>query len=383
MNIAGNVAVNINLNEFSKLLLSSGWKKIPFRKDYIALYKKESEDQFFQIALPQTRSFRDYENVVLAAIDEYAKSEGIPQKEALLTVQYPNSDILNLRINDDQIQAGSITMDAAVRIYDNAKKLLTATAMDIIDPKKTHNGRQPQAVSSFISNCRFGQTEIGSYIIPVVCPLQSLDESTEDAQQLSLLSDEETLSYSFTRQVTSRLMDNLGVINDCVRNEGNLEAIIDRPSEKIISSNFIEALEELNEMKNPEDYLDFHISWARRAPANRSEIQNMSFSRDIKPILSAASGKLKDTVRPDISVLGRITKLQSIPEASERKDGTVEVVYLDEHSRKKSSKFILGKEDYYLAIDAHRRGNQVRIGGTTAQGFKNTYKALSVSIIED
>ena len=59
------------------------------------------------------------------------------------------------------------------------------------------------------------------------------DESTEDAQQLSLFSDEETLSYSFTRQVTSRLMDNLGVINDCVRNEGNLEAIIDRPSEKI------------------------------------------------------------------------------------------------------------------------------------------------------
>lgn len=383
MNTANGVVKNINLIEFSKLLISSGWKKVPFKKDYIAIYKKESEDDFFQISLPQTNEFRNYDNVVLEAIAEYAKSEGISNNEALLTVQYPNSDILHLRINDDQIQAGSITMDAAVRIYDNAKKLLTATAMDIIDPKNMHKGRQPQTVGSFVNNCRFGQTEIGSYVIPVVCPLQNLDENSDDAQQLSLFSDEDILSESFTRQVTSRLMDNLGIISNCVKNEGNLEDITNRPSDKIISSNFLEALEELNDMQDADDFLDFHISWARRAPNNRSETQDIEFNRDIKPILSAASNKLKDDIRPDISILGRITKLKSVPDATERKEGTVEIVYIDDQSHKKTAKVILGKEDYNLAVDAHKKGNLVRIAGTTDKGLKNTYKALSISIIED
>lgn len=374
--------ISINVKEFAKLLASSGWKRIQLWNRSAAIYKKEEGDRLWQVTLPETTEFRDYDEVILKAISEYADSEGISREEALLTAQYPNSDIIYLRTNDNRTQAGSITMDAAVRIYDNAKKLFIATAMDIINPKTEHKGRQPQKVSSFINNCRFGQTEIGSYIIPVVCPLQNLDDASDNAEQLSLFSDEDDLSDSFTRKVTAKLMDNLGIISDCINNDGDIEALANRPADSVISINFIEALKELNDIDNDAAALDFHISWAHRAPENRSKVQAASFSRNMTPILEAASRRLSEHVKPDISIIGRIKALKSTPDAAERKNGKAEIVYLDDADRKKTSRIILGKEDYDLAIEAHRRGLLVKVEGKTSAESENTYNAISISILE-
>ena len=109
------------------------------------------------------------------------------------------------------------------------------------------------------------------------------------------LAKEEDLSDSFTRKVTAKLMDNLGIISDCINNDGDIEA-----ADSAISINFIEALKELNDIDNDAAALDFHISWAHRAPENRSKVQTASFSRNMTPILEAASRRLADHVKPDI-----------------------------------------------------------------------------------
>ena len=93
-------------------------------------------------------------------------------------------------------------------MYENTKKLLVATALDILHPKKYHQGRVDDTVSKFLSNCRFGQTEIGSYVVSVVCPFSELDEGT-GYKQLSIFSDEKKCANSLTRRVTSRVMNNI------------------------------------------------------------------------------------------------------------------------------------------------------------------------------
>ena len=374
---------SINPIEFAKLLTASEWVRIPYKKEYMAIYQKKTESSFWQITLPRTKDFRNYPEVMANAIDEYARSEGITADEALLIVQYPNSDILHIRINDPEIHAGSITIDTAVSVYDNARKLLTATAMDIISPRITHQGRLPQKVNAFIGNCRFGQTEIGSYIVPVVCPLQNLDEESDNAEQLSLFDDDAFLSDSFTRQVTSRLMDNLGVITECMKDNGDIDLLAKREKDKIISTNFLEAFAELNELEEPEASLDFHISWSQRATAHRSNTQRASFSRDVQPILSAASSRMKNIIHPDVSVFGKIKSLEAQPDAQERKDGSVTIVYIDENAKSRTIAAKLNKEDYDLALVAHRKGFPVKFTGKKSRNKKNTYEEISFSVFED
>lgn len=369
---------NIKISEFEKLLLSSDWKRIPLKREILVIYKKNHGDSFFQITLPKTRNFRDYDNVVLDAIREYSKAEGVTFEEALLAVQYSNADIIRLHISDPKIHAGSISMDSAVRIYDNAKKLLTATAMDIIDLKPMHKGRPTQAVGSFINNCKFGQTEIGSYIVPVVCPLQNIDDIEGDSKQLTLFFDDEDLSNSFTRKVTTRLMDNLTEIAGFISEPDDIDRILHEKKNVSFSANFVDALNELTDIGN-ESLLDFHMTWAKKASTEKSKSDSVCFTSDIKPILEALSHELKKESKADITLLGRVSQLKAKPDATERKEGTISLSYIDVDDKKKTAKIILGREDYYIAMDAHKKGSIIKIEATGDPTAKNTYKAISIS----
>ena len=95
-------------------------------------------------------------------------------------------------------------------------------------------------VQKFLSNCRFGQTEVGSYVVSVVCPFAELDEN-EDYKQLSIFSDEERCANSLTRKVTSRDMENISFIKNHIDN-GELEKLVLQNEDRMISANFYEAL---------------------------------------------------------------------------------------------------------------------------------------------
>ena len=163
----------------------------------------------------------------------------------------PNTDILKIRLEKKDVEAGNILFDDAIRMYENAKRLLAATALDILHPKKYHQGRMDDCVLKFLSNCRFGQTEIGSYVVSVVCPFAELDEN-EDYKQLSIFSDEEQCANSLTRQVTSRVMKNISFIKNQIDN-GEMDKLILQDGDKIISANFYEALGGLNLDSNGAD----------------------------------------------------------------------------------------------------------------------------------
>lgn len=160
----------------------------------------------------------------------------------MLYLLNPNTDILKIRIDKKEMESGNIMFDDAIQLFVNAKKLIAATALDVINPKKTHYGRINEPVQKFLSQCRFGQTEIGSYVISVVCPFVDFSE-TEGYRQLSIFSDEEQCVNSLTRKVTNRLMANVAVIKQGI-DDDNLESLVNYDSP--ISSNFYEALNGLS-----------------------------------------------------------------------------------------------------------------------------------------
>lgn len=125
-------------------------------------------------------------------------------------------------------------------------------------------------VFKFLSNCRFGQTEIGSYVVPVVCPFAELDKN-EDFKQLSIFSDEEQCANSLTRQVTNRVMRNISFIKSKIDN-GEIDQLISQDKGQTISANFYEALGGLT-LDSTDTDMEFI---AERSPVvkNTNRIQN-------------------------------------------------------------------------------------------------------------
>ncbi len=213
----------------------------------------------------------------------------------------PNTDILKIRLDKKEVESGSIMFDDAIQLFDNAKKLIAAAALDVIHPKKIHYGRIDEPVQRFLSQCRFGQTEIGSYVVSVVCPFVELSE-TEGYRQLNIFSDEEQCANSLTRKITNRLMTNVAAIKQNIDND-NLETLANDDSP--ISSNFYEALSGLS-MDTEDTTIEFIAEWSPAVQNNRCQYNRISVTNDYYEPIKTIISKIKKWTNERTEIAGKI-----------------------------------------------------------------------------
>lgn len=376
----------INPHAVVRYLKDTGWKQYSSKRKDINIFQLFKEnDEFYQVVIPLDKTLSDYKYAMYESIEQIALSEKQSTEQLMLYLLNPNTDIIKIRLQKDNVEAGSILFDDAINLYENAKKLIAATAQDILNPKIFHQGRQEESVSTFINNCKFGQTEIGSYVISIVCPFAELDES-KGYRQLSIFSDEEQCANSLTRKVTNRIMNNVSVIKKNIDN-GDISKLItmennSEDDSNIISANFYEALTGLN-LSDTDTTVEFLAQWSPVVKTNRCEQERIALTHDYYQPIVTTIDKLRETLNTHTKIVGRIRKLESIPDASKRTTGKVTIVYLDEVEKKKVINVELNKEDYNKALEAHESGSTVEVIGDIVDNGKRvrTMQCESFSII--
>ena len=373
------LTVKISPLAFAKYLKDTGWEVFQSKKTYIKIFQYEKGHDFFQVIIPMEKRLHDYKEAMLKAVETVAKAENRSVEQVLLYLLNPNTDILKIRLDKKDVEAGNILMDDAIRIYDHAKKLLAATALDILHPKKYHQGRMDDCVLKFLAGCRFGQTEIGSYVVSVVCPFAELDEN-EDYKQLSIFSDEEQCANSLTRQVTNRVMKNIAYIKEQIDN-GEMNKLIIQDESQIISANFYEALGGLN-LDSSEADVEFIAEWSPIVKNADCAKNRILLTHDYYQPIETTIERLKDETNKSTRIIGRIKKLESSPDVQKRKIGKITVVYLDENDKRKTVTVNLNKNEYDKAIRAHERGFHVEIVGEISCGRNASMSCESFAVIE-
>jgi hypothetical protein len=364
------LADKINPLAFVKYLKDTGWIEFPTKKSYINIFQIRTEDDGdFQVKIPLDQTLLDYKEAMLQAVEIVAAREHQTMEQLLLYLLNPNTDIIKVRLERDDVEAGTILFDDAIRIYENAKKLITATAQDVLHPKYYHQGRMEEVISKFIGSCKFGQTELGSYIVSIVCPFAELDDSA-GYRQLSIFSEEEECARSLTRQVTNRIMSNIYAIKNHI-DEGDYSKLISEDQNSMISANFYEALSGLN-LEVEGSHVEFIARWAPAVKTNRSLASRVMLTHDYYQPIAATVGKLRETTNQKTKIVGRIKKLEAVPDITKRTSGKVTIVYLDEADNKKIVTANLDKEDYDIATVAHTKGNHVEIVGELTQTGSRT-----------
>lgn len=351
----------INPFNFAKYLIDTGWSIYPTKRKKIKIFQlKKDTGKRYQVTIPLDKIFSDYKYVMYEALETTAAAEGKSIKQVLLFLLNPSADILKIRLDRGDIESGNIFFDDAIRIYENTKKLLAATAQDVLHPKKYHQERMDDSVSDFINNCKFGQTEIGSYIVPVICPFGELDED-EEYKQLSMFSEEERCATSLTRNVTNRVIENISFIKHSIEN-GEYEKLSSDKAPHTISANFYEALMGLD-LDNQETTVEFIAQWSPSVKKNRCRIDRISITHDYYQPINDAVEKMRKNVNRKTKIIGKVKKLESVPDISQRTSGKATIVYLDKNNMKRTISSNLDKENYNKAIKAHSLGSYVEIVG--------------------
>lgn len=353
----------------------TGWTSWPTKKENIRIFQINQQDNFYQIIIPLDKELADYREVMYLAVNTIAEYEKKPLEEVFLYLLNPNTDILKIRVNHLNIEPGSILMDDAISLYENAKKLISATAQDVLHPRPYHQGRPDDAISDFLSSCRFGQTEIGSYIVSVVCPFGYVDQNSNKYVQLSLFSEEKDCANSLTRKVTNRVMENLNSIRTSIDN-GEPNHLM----QQSISANFLEALQGMN-LESEGTELEFSANWAPTVKNTAKIPQSVRISHDYYTPIQTISKALKSDEKQSTRIVGRIKKLESTPDLETREGGKITVVYLDDDDKAGTATAQLDRDDYAKAISAHENGQYVEIIGELSGSTHKEIKCKGFSVI--
>lgn len=373
------VDMTLKLNPLAvmKYLTETNWQLYPIKRKDIKIFQYKKEDFFEQVTIPLDKMLRDYKNAMYDAICKIAHVEKKSVEQLMLYLLNPNTDILKIRLDKKEVESGNIMFDDAIQLFDNAKKLIAATALDVINPKKIHYGRIDEPVQKFLSQCRFGQTEIGSYVVSVVCPFAELSE-TEGYRQLSFFSDKEQCANSLTRKVTNQLMTNVATIKQEI-DDGNLEFLSDYDSP--ISSNFYEALNGLG-MNTEDTTVEFIAEWSPTVQSNRCQYNRISVTNDYYEPIRTIISKIKECTNERTEIVGKIKELKAAPVIDNREYGTIVVVYVGDNARAKSVTVKLDREDYDKAVAAHQHGKAVKVVGDLKGQVKAVMGNVIFSVVE-
>lgn len=369
------MAKRIDPYYFADYLAQKGWKTITRKRQDIKVFQIGQNSSFFQVTIPFDYSLSDFSDVMFESVKTVAKTENKTLDQVFLCLSNPDSDILKIRIEKDDIKQGSILIDDAINVFEGAKKLLWAAAQDVIKPSLMHRGRADSTVSEFVSKCRFGQTEVGSYIVSVVCPINK-DEMEEE--QL-LLFDSDDYQNSFTRKVTTRVMQSITKVKNEIDN-GTFSSVFEK-EDNAISSNFYEALIGMN-LNDVDTIIELESCWSPKIPILEEVPSVVSLNHNYyAPIISAVS-KIKEKNNEQITIHGRVKKLTASPDLLKRESGKISVVYLNADNNARTITATLARDDYAKAIEAHSNGCLCKLVGEIPEGKTREMVCSSFEIIE-
>lgn len=317
-----------------------------------------------QLVFPMDLTAPDYAETVDLVLGKICEFMGISRNSLIARLFSIRDDVLRLRVFNGTNDY-DLPLSFASSLITNAEKLLKAAACTVLRPRVHHPRLSLGEANQLIEKSRFGQTERGSYVVRVSCPLNALE-----AQGSLELDDSDA---PFVRQVTLSLNKALQQLASAIEAD-SIDGLIDSirtSASPLVSSNLCEALSGMHD-----DYMDnsldcaFDWSVLRHLPQETRtrpiRIQRDYFARieEIRRELRYVEREQQDTF------IGTVERLDGEIGDDGRRSGVVVLaVLLAEEGESVRARTVLTPEQYAIADQAHMtNGAYIRVTGKLRPG---------------
>ena len=345
---------------------ATGWSRVDGKQDSYSVYQHDllpTDD----LIIPLDRRYGDYARRMADAVVNIGQVGQRSSVEVLNDLLLP-SDRFKVKLESPDTEQGSISLSEGVALLSGTKKTLYASAMDEIEPAKFHARMQSGKAEAFVEACRLGQTEIGSYITNVICPLDLTFAEDFSQIQLSLIDYKNAefaskVTKGFPRKVTSRMMFALSNIVQKIAH-GATDSLLEATSEdELISGNFFDGLS--NMLPSGTDAkLSIIANWSPVVSPGPSVPRIVTFDHSTFSIIADIGSRMRPTDAPEVmDFLGKVTSISGQENAENLMQGEVIVSCYDDE-RIFKVKIRLSPKDFPVACDALKLGKYVRFIGT-------------------
>lgn len=311
-----------------------------------------SPDQRIGTIIPTDSSISDYYESVLNLIDTLATYYNCSHSSLIIKLSSPLSDILKWRINSIYTRQGTIPLEQATDLINAIKTVISASICDIMNPAKRHKRISTNTIEDYY----LGQSERGSYIINVMCPLSDMD--------LELFDD------PIARRSNEHILKNISDIQNNLahNNNGKIEENIYRG---IYSSNFISAIADISEAAKSD--IELSINWCPELPMNVDlRIPNLiTIESQYVDTIRTIARKFTKEETEEQQYVGKICELKAHPDIGARESGYIKILTLDENENKCKINIKLDKERFQQATEAFEQGRNIVASGKLIHGGRD------------
>lgn len=318
-----------------------------------------------QLVFPMDTTLLDYPEAVERVIEKLSEMISEPSQTVRSRIQTVRDDTLRFRIDAPQNGDRSLPLGFAALLVTGAQQLLKAAACTVLRPRLHHPRLTLTEALQLIEKTRFGQTEPGSFVLKVSCPIHALDV------QGTMPFDEGSLP--FVRQVTLALMRGMTQLIDAIE-MGALDRLVETLKQDpapLISVNLCEAVLQLHD-EGLNNALDLSIDWSTLEPMAESDrqrrplrIQSDYFGRieEVRRALRPSGGHAKETF------IGTVEHLAGEMGDDGQRAGEVILALLLPEGESIRARVALSAEQYKKADQAHMtEGAYVQIAGKLHPG---------------
>jgi hypothetical protein len=347
-----------DLRDFLK---SYGWTvNLSAQSDNIYLLENQNFPRR-QLAYPMQQDAPDYQDSLIKVFEKLSELTGQTLPTLLSRISSFKDDVIQLRISFGG-QDNVLPLSFAAAFIQSTEKLLKASACTVLKPRAHHPKLSLTDSSQFVEKAKFQQTERGSFILKVACPIHSM--GTQGSLELG------EPESPFVRQVTLVLQNSLVSLVSAIEADtlDQLVSNLKSSESPIISSNLCEALTGMHD-ERIDNALDISFNWSSvlSTPVTKPiRIQREYFSRidAVQRELRTINSHKEDTF------IGTVERLDGVMDTSGQRSGDVILsLLLPDEGETVRVKTTLTAADYAKADQAHmQNGAYVMVTGRLLSG---------------
>lgn len=340
------VVAPADIRDYAKSL---GWSLLPeaVKDRLFVLTHREFRPR--QIVIPMDPSAPDYVEAVQIAIQKLAELHRLSVSHVLIGVQTAREDTQRYRITSTSWSMDSLPLSFAASLVQAAQEILMASACTVLKPQTHYPRLYRSEAQQLVDSARFNQTERGSFVFSVSCPIHALN-----VQAPLPLHDE---AQPFVRMTTWTIHRALQALVDAVETD-TMDKLIEetkRSERPLLSSNLCEAVSRLHD-ENIRNDVEVSFAWAASAPLPQGATvrQTIRIQRDYFARIEDVQRELRATEpHQENTFVGTVERLDGEMGPDGRRSGDVIVALLLREGESVRAKLTLGPADYETAATAH------------------------------
>jgi hypothetical protein len=346
--------------EIVSYLRATGWSQQRVEPDRYAVWTRAESGQDYELVIPLTR-WRDFGLRMSEVLTTLESAEHRSQLEILNDLSLANADVVRISAKSTEAVDGTIPLEEAVSLVQEARDAVLAAACSAIQPRAYFAPRKFGQALEYVKRAKMGQTERGSYTVTVISKV------APTLQQPELQPVE--IDEPYERRVIKTLGTGLTSIRTAAAlaaASGSLDAFKEGVPQGV-SANLCDAVVGMSWDRESVRELEFSFSWSRTRPQRESGVlSRISIGSDSLPVIEEAGRLLREiSPREEFELEGIVVRLDRQPA---EQVGQVTVLGFIE-GRPYHIRVELGTEDYTRAVLSHDQRRPIfAIGDLVKEG---------------